>query len=131
MILGASKSTAETDRNAPALEIRLFGSFDVRGQGHALHRLRTRKGQWLLALPALRHGREVQRDWLAGVLWPDSDEFQILPNPQLQASLAAACRALGQAAFDSTSSKGRTMTVDQAVAYALSVQAVDAGPEVN
>ena len=52
---------AKTDRTEPTLDIRLFGSFDVRVEGRPLRPLRTRKGQWLLALLALRHGREVDR----------------------------------------------------------------------
>ena len=61
-----------------SLEIRLFGPFDVRLDGEPLRPLRSRKGQWILALLALRHDREVARDWLAGTLWPDSDESQAL-----------------------------------------------------
>lgn len=36
--------------------------------------LRSRKGYWLLALLALRAGREVERTWLLAALWPDSPE---------------------------------------------------------
>ena len=44
-----------------SLEIRLFGPFDVRLKGEPLRPLRSRKGQWILALLALRHDREVAR----------------------------------------------------------------------
>jgi DNA-binding SARP family transcriptional activator len=49
-----------------ALAIRLFGPFEVWRDGASLPRLRSRKGYRLLALLALRHGREVERSWLAG-----------------------------------------------------------------
>src|SRR5262249_43365805 len=56
---------------ASSLEIRLFGLMEVRTGSRPLPRLRTRKGLWLLALLALRDGRDVERDWLAGTLWPE------------------------------------------------------------
>jgi non-specific serine/threonine protein kinase len=52
----------------------LFGPIEVHLASRPLPRLRSRKGLWLLALLALRSGREVDRDWLAATLWPDSDE---------------------------------------------------------
>jgi predicted ATPase/DNA-binding SARP family transcriptional activator len=54
-----------------SLRIRLFGPFEAHRHGEPLPPLRTRKVQWLLALLVLRHGRAVERDWLAGLLWPD------------------------------------------------------------
>src|SRR5690349_14414194 len=56
------------------LEIRLFGPPSVQIGGEPMPRLKTRKGLWLLALLALRHGCDVDRVWLAGTLWPDADE---------------------------------------------------------
>ena len=56
------------------LEIRLFGPPSVQIGGKPMPRLKTRKGLSLLALLALRHGRDVDRIWLAGTLWPDADE---------------------------------------------------------
>ena len=56
------------------LRIRMFGPLDVSVEGRPLPRLRSRKGQWLLSLLALRHGSEVDRTWLAGMLWPDVTE---------------------------------------------------------
>src|SRR5437867_5029052 len=75
----------------PGLAIRLFGPFEARVHGKPLRRLRTRKGEWLLALLALRQGREVPRDWLMGSLWPES------PEPQASASLRQALADLRQA----------------------------------
>jgi DNA-binding SARP family transcriptional activator len=53
------------------LAISLFGPFQVRVNGVPLPRLRAHKGDALLALLTLRHDREVERAWLAGILWPD------------------------------------------------------------
>ena len=63
-----------------ALSIQLFGPLRVLIAGEPLPRLRTRSVEWLLALLVLRHGRAVDRSWLAGTLWPDSDEEQALHN---------------------------------------------------
>ena len=62
------------------LTLRLFGPFEASVGETPLPRLRTRKGQWLLALLALRPGVEVERAWLAGVLWPDSSGAAALGN---------------------------------------------------
>ncbi len=75
------------------LQIRLFGPFDVQIDGAPLPPLRTRKDAWLLALLILRHGRPVDRVWLAGTLWPDSDHTESLRN--LRNSLHELRRALG------------------------------------
>src|SRR5205823_2118822 len=82
-----------SNRAGPALVIRLFGSFEVWRDGQPLPTLRTRKGQWLLTLLALRAGQEVERAWLAGTLWPDSSEAQALAN--LRNSLTDLRGALG------------------------------------
>src|SRR5438876_870693 len=78
------------------LVIRLFGSFEAHVHGRPLPRLRTRKGQWLLALLVLRPGEELERDWLAGCLWPESPQARALAN--LRSSLQDLRRALGPAA---------------------------------
>src|SRR5438045_8277908 len=62
------------DEAASGLEVRLFGPMEVCAGGRSLPRLQSRKGQWLLALLALRAERDVDRGWLAGTLWPDDDE---------------------------------------------------------
>src|SRR5689334_10331419 len=73
--------------------LRLFGPFDAQVSGRPMPRLRTRKGQWLLALLALRAGRAVERAWLSGTLWPDSDESQAAAN--LRLSLTDLRRTMG------------------------------------
>ena len=79
-----------------SLEIQLFGPIAVRVEGRPLPRLRTRKGQWLLALLVLRSGREVDREWLAATLWPESSERQASAN--LRLSLTDLRHALGREA---------------------------------
>jgi DNA-binding SARP family transcriptional activator len=86
----------EPEPAAAALDLRLFGAFELRRQGELLPRLRTRYGQWLLALLALRHGQPVDRAWLAGTLWPDSTVP--LAYRSLRASLADLRRCLGEEA---------------------------------
>src|SRR5579862_8804369 len=62
------------------LTIMLFGPMQVLVQGRPLPHLRSRKALWLLALLTLRHDRPVEREWLAGTLWPDVDQSQAFAN---------------------------------------------------
>lgn len=93
-----------------ALRLRLFGSFEARVHGSPLPRLRTRRGQWLLALLVLRHGREVRRSWLAGTLWPDSSETHALRS--LRQTLVDLRRGLGTEAFRLTSPRAGSLALD-------------------
>src|SRR5947209_4532333 len=70
----------EESMTPPPLTIHLFGPLRVTVRGEPLPRVRTRSVEWLLALLALRHGRAVDRSWLAGTLWPVSVESQALAN---------------------------------------------------
>jgi hypothetical protein len=78
------RSSLEGDPMAPATSTRfavwLFGPFQVHRHGAPLEGLRSRKGHQLLALLVLRHGAEVERSWLAGTLWPESDEPKALAS---------------------------------------------------
>ncbi|MCW3053916.1 MAG: transcriptional regulator, LuxR family, partial [Chthonomonadales bacterium] len=58
--------------------LNLFGPFAATVAGRPMARLRSRKGQWILTLLALRAGSAVERDWLAGTLWPDNAEDKAL-----------------------------------------------------
>jgi DNA-binding SARP family transcriptional activator len=98
------------NREASPLTLSLFGPFEVRLHGLPLSRLRSRKGHQLLALLTLRAGREVERSWLAGTLWPDSSESQGLAN--LRMSLKDLRRALGEAASRLRSATPRTVALD-------------------
>src|SRR4051794_2974052 len=78
------------------LILRLFGPFEARVHGHPLPPLYSRKGQSLLALLALAGGRLVERSWLAGTLWPETEEVQALFY--LRRSLSDLRRVLGSEA---------------------------------
>src|SRR5205085_4545503 len=75
------------------LTLHLFGPMQVLIGSEPMPRLRARSIEWLLALLTLRHGRTVERSWLAGTLWLDSDEDQALHN--LRNALVHLRKALG------------------------------------
>jgi predicted ATPase/DNA-binding SARP family transcriptional activator len=77
----------------PPLTIHLFGPLRVTVRGEPLPRVRTRSVEWLLALLTLRHGRPVNRAWLAGTLWPASSGSRSLQN--LRNELVRLRQALG------------------------------------
>jgi predicted ATPase/DNA-binding SARP family transcriptional activator len=105
---------SEPEAGEAPLAIRMFGPFDARLNGEPLPRLRSRKGQWLLALLTLRHGREVDRAWLAGNLWSDNPEPQALAS--LRASLADLRRALGPEAYRLRSPTHHVVVLDLSAA---------------
>src|SRR5258708_2245682 len=92
------------------LEIQLFGPTRGRIGSDPLPRLRSRKGLWLLALLALRAGRDVDRDWLAGTLWPECDESHALRS--LRQTLHDLRQALGPEAPRLTSDEPRTLRLN-------------------
>ena len=98
------------------LTIRLFGPPQVRVNGEPIPRPKTRKGLWLLALLALRHGREVERAWLAGTLWPENEDSQALTY--LRQALTDLRHALGPDAARLLSPSSRTLSLDVAGADA-------------
>ncbi|MCW3096470.1 MAG: hypothetical protein JWL77_2088 [Chthonomonadaceae bacterium] len=75
------------------LTLTLFGPMQARVQGQLLPPMRSRKGLWLLALLTLRHDRPVEREWLAGTLWPEMDQSQ--SNANLRGVLSDLRRTLG------------------------------------
>jgi len=97
---------------APGLQVRLFGPLDIRVQGVPLAPLRSRKGRWLLALLILRPNREVAREWLAGTLWPDSDDAVALAT--LRRTLTDLRQALGAQAAALQSPTPQTLLLDMA-----------------
>jgi DNA-binding SARP family transcriptional activator len=99
-----------SDCSALPVTIHLLGPFELRLHGHPVPCLRSRKGQWLLALLVLRAGRDVERDWLAGTLWPDSPEAAARAN--LRSSLKELRRALGDQAGRLRSPTLRTLSLD-------------------
>src|ERR1700730_3233158 len=68
------------------LTLRLLGPMQVLVHGRPLPHLRSRKALWLLALLALRQDRPVLREWLAGTLWPDTDQSRAFTS--LRATLS-------------------------------------------
>jgi two-component SAPR family response regulator len=93
-----------------ALDCHPVGPFEVRLHGASLPRLRSRKVQWLLALLTLRHGADVERPWLAGLLWPEAPESQALAS--LRSSLTDLRRALGPEAERLHSPSLHTLSLD-------------------
>lgn len=93
-----------------SLELRLFGPMEIRIGEQPLPHLRSRKGFWLLALLALRKGRDVGRDWLAGTLWPDSLELHALRS--LRQSVYDLRLALGPSAWRLGGDGPRTLRLD-------------------
>ncbi|MCP4932795.1 MAG: AAA family ATPase [bacterium] len=78
------------------LEIRLLGQFHIR-QNEALVEIPTRPAKKLLAYLALKEGLQQQRDKLAGLLWPDSDELSARRN--LRSTLWRLRKAMGDTCF--------------------------------
>lgn len=112
---------AET--GASGLELRLFGPMQVRLGPQPLPRLRSRKGLWVLALLALRGGRDVERAWLAGVVWADYAEAD--GRRSLRQSLHDLRRALGPEAWRLSCESSRTLRLELSGAF-VDVLAFDA-----
>jgi DNA-binding SARP family transcriptional activator len=79
----------------PALSLRLFGQAEAFCGGISTQ-LPSRRAGWLLAILALREGQPIERQSLAGLVWPDSSDDGALHN--LRQTLAGLRRALGPAA---------------------------------
>lgn len=77
----------------PSLTIKLFGPLQILIREEPLARLRPRSVEGLLALLILRQGGALERSWLAGTLWPNSDDAQARHN--LRNALLVLRRALG------------------------------------
>jgi predicted ATPase/class 3 adenylate cyclase len=122
LILEPETVTNSTPIDLPLI-LNLFGTFETRLHGQPLPRLRTRKGHSLLALLALRAGREAERAWLAGTLWPDNNDA--LARNSLRTCLADLRRALGREAGRLSSPGPRSLALDLTGA-AVDVLAFDA-----
>src|SRR5262249_8485254 len=93
-----------------ALSLTLFGPMQVWGHGIPLPALRSRKPLWLLALLSLRPNRPVQREWLAGTMWPDSDQSQAFAN--LRPILSELRRTMGTEGIRLQSPDRHTVMLD-------------------
>lgn len=103
-------SLGDERSDPPTFEIGLFGPVSIRVHGTHLPALPSRKGTYLLALLALRHNREVERDYLAGLLWPDSDQEKALFN--LRQILSRVRQALGSEAWRLDAPARHTLRLD-------------------
>src|SRR5688572_11568053 len=92
------------------LILRLFGPFQARTGDAPIPRLRSQKGEWLLALLALRGAAGARRDWLAGALWPESEEKLALYY--LRRELSVLRRALGAEVYRLISGPGGRLLLD-------------------
>jgi non-specific serine/threonine protein kinase len=101
---------AEEGMPQPSLTVRLFGPPEFLINGERLPRLKTRKGLYILALLTLRYGRDVDRGWLSGTLWPENDEAAALAY--LRQSLTDLRHALGQEASRLLSPSSRTLRLE-------------------
>jgi predicted ATPase/DNA-binding SARP family transcriptional activator len=109
---GHTVAAPEPQSPEATLSLRLFGPFDLRRGDESLPRARTRYGHWLLALLALRRGREVERGWLAGTMWPESSGP--LAYRSLRSCLADLRHCLGPDAGRLRSPTSHTLCLDLA-----------------
>lgn len=93
---------------SPALSLLLFGPPQISLAGRPRVHLRSRKAFALLALLALRHGRPVERAWVAGTLWPHSDRA----SGNLRSVLSELRQALGSEAYRLQSPSRTTLVLD-------------------
>src|SRR4051812_7570131 len=92
--------------------LQLFGAFAAQLNGRPLPPRRSRKGDWLLSLLALRRGGELDRVNLSGLLWPDSAHAQGLLN--LRRTLGELRELLGSEALRLSSPSRHTLALDLA-----------------
>ena len=114
------------------LEVRLLGAFEVKRDGKAIAIL-SRPAQSLFAYLILSAGTSHRREKLAGMLWPDSLEETARENlrqaidapfiraeqEELDQDVIAARKQLGKRAFEVTLGRGRAMSLQQAIEFAL------------
>src|SRR5512134_1278797 len=78
----------------PGLALSLFGSFEATFNGKLITGLESRKIQALLALLALESHQAHSREYLAALLWPDSETSSAYHN--LRQALSSAKQALSR-----------------------------------
>jgi predicted ATPase/DNA-binding SARP family transcriptional activator len=100
------------------LVVRLLGPLEVQVHGRQVRSGVggcSQKAWWALALLALRVGREVSREWLAGTLWPESAPARALYN--LRENLSDLRRALGDQAGRLGAPTRKSLRLDGAGAF--------------
>src|SRR5258708_2499679 len=99
--MGPLPSSAPYARNPMRqLSITLLGSFQVQRAGTLVSRFRGDKVRALLAYLAVEPARPYTRSALAGLLWPEQEEWQALRN--LSQALFRLAEALGALPLDVT-----------------------------
>lgn len=98
------------EQGSETLAITLFGPIQAVVAGVPLPPVRSRKILWLLALLTLRYERPVEREWLAGTLWPDVDQEQGFAS--LRPVLSQLRAALGDQGYRIRSPDRHTLMLD-------------------
>ncbi len=97
------------------ITIYLFGAFEVFVEGTPLRKLRTQRGQTVLALLALRLGKPVDRTNLATTIWPDSELADALYS--LRRTLSDIRAALGTSAAALVSPSTSSIQLDPGLVW--------------
>lgn len=106
------------------LEIRLFGQPQVLASGKNLTQHLTRRAVLLIAILALREGKPIERQTLAGMLWPESTDAAGLHN--LRQTLAAVRRTLGSFGDLVTAVSPRSLLLEPSPSLGVDVLQFDA-----
>src|SRR5258708_27978680 len=112
---GAPIALTASEQASHPLTILLFGPMQVLVHGRPLPPMRSGKALWLLALLTLRDERPVEREWLAGTLWPDVTQQRAAAN--LRVVLSELRHALGDEGRRLLSPGRHTLSLDLAGAY--------------
>lgn len=91
------------------MRIQLLGRVEISVAGAPLPSLRGKSGLWLLGVLTLHANKSLERDWLAGILWPESSPEQGRAN--LRRTLTDLRHALGPAAERLTTPTPQTITL--------------------
>jgi predicted ATPase/DNA-binding SARP family transcriptional activator len=97
----------EFTENTWVLHLRLLGKVEITTGGIPLPPLRGKSGLWLLGVLTLQANHPVKRDWLAGILWPESAPE--LGKANLRRTLTDIRQALGEEATRLTSPTQHTI----------------------
>ena len=92
------------ENTLPPVEIRFFGAFDLHVRGETVGAFRSRRVAIVLLILLKAGGSEVSRSYIAGQVWPESNEVQALAN--LRQSLMDLRKALREEA-------GRLIAIDR------------------